>query len=335
MTVARFFHTATLLPSGQVLIAGGATNEPYESAELYDPTAGTFTATGSMTVGRWSHTATLLPSGQVLMVGGEGGLSDTLATGVSAALASAELYDPAAGTFTATGSMAMARYSHTATLLPSGMVLIAGGTGDDGDLASAELYDPATGTFTATGSMGTPRWSHTATLLLSGKALIAGGAHGGSLASAELYDPATRMFTATSSMGVARQGLTATLLPGGLVLIAGGQGVVGGKFLASAELYDPTAGAFIATGRLGVARAGHTATLLPDGEVLIVGGDAGNDCGYYCSSAELYDPSSGTFTATGRLTDTRQYFTATLLLSGQVLIAGGVDWQPENEELYE
>jgi hypothetical protein len=174
-----------LLPSGQVLVAGGRGDTgTLASAELYDPASGTWTATGSLNTARaYGDTATLLPSGQVLVAGGVGN---------SGFLASAELYDPASGTWTATGSLLRWRYGHTATLLPNGKVLVAGGQGDTGTLASAELYDPASGTWSATGSLGTDREFHTATLLPNGNVLVAGGSNGRALASAELYlGPAT------------------------------------------------------------------------------------------------------------------------------------------------
>ena len=224
MTTGREWYTATLLPSGMVLIAGGGDS----SAEVYDPAAGTFTSTGDMTAARYDHTATLLPSGMVFIAGGGYYNND----GSSTSLASAELYDPGAGIFTATVSMTVARESHTAILLPSGDVLIAGGYGD---LASAELYDPAARTFTPTGGMTAERYGHTATLLPSGKVLIAGGEGGNT--SAELYDPTAGTFTATGSMTTGREWHTATLSPDGKVLIAGG-GDDNGNALASAELYD-------------------------------------------------------------------------------------------------
>jgi CSLREA domain-containing protein len=314
MGTAQQSATATLLPNGKVLIAGGYNGSYLASGELYDPATGAFTPTSSMGAARYAATATLLPTGKVLIAGGNNGISY---------LASAELYDPATGLFTATGSMALGRQLALATLLPNGKVLIAGGH-NGGPLPSAELYDPATGGFTATGPMGTGRSVATATLLPTGKVLIAGGYNGSSTASAELYDPATGLFTATGSMGTGRQLAAATLLPNGKVLIAGGYNV---SPLASAELYDPATGGFTATVSMGTARQVPTATLLPNGKVLIAGGYDGSS---YLASAELYDPAAnsgtGAFTPTGSML-TAHYLATTLPLlpNGKVLIAGGYD----------
>src|SRR5438045_4226275 len=122
MNTGRQEPSATLLSNGMVLIAGGisTTNGRLASAELYNPTTGTFTPTGSMSDTRWGHTATLLNNGMVLIVGGQG------TAGNVAFLGTAELYDPTTGTFTSTGSLNTGRHSHTATLLNSGTVLVAG-----------------------------------------------------------------------------------------------------------------------------------------------------------------------------------------------------------------
>ncbi|WAS89456.1 MULTISPECIES: RCC1 domain-containing protein [unclassified Corallococcus] len=218
------------------------------------------------------------------------------------------------GTWAFTGSMSMARMEHTMTLLPSGKVLIAGGSDYRNPLATAEVYDPATGTWSLTGALSMPRRTATATLLPSGKVLVAGG----ETSTAEVYAPGTGSWSSTGSMASPRSRHTATLLTSGKVLVVGGSGVSG--HLATAELYDPATGAWTPTGSLSAARYAHTATLLPSGKVLVAGGFAN---GAYVSSAELYDSATGTWTATGNLPSGRYDHTATLLSSGKVLLAGG------------
>src|SRR5439155_12200656 len=141
--------------------------------------------------------------------------------------------------------------------------------------ASAELYDPVAGSFSSTGSMSTTRALAAAILLSTGKVLISGGSGAANLASAELYDPLTGTFSATGSMTTGRFFHTMTLLPSGKVLITGGSQPTGPScciFLASAELYDPTAGTFALTGSMSTVRSGHTATLLANGRALIGAG---------------------------------------------------------------
>src|SRR5436305_1878191 len=142
--------------------------------------------------------------------------------------------------FVVTGSLAIARSGHTATLLHNGKVLVAGGFDGNITLASAELYDPAKGTCGTTGSRVTARAYHTAPLLPNGKVLFAGGGDGHMIfATAELYDPASGTWSATGSLVFTRFGHTATLLPNGKVLVAGGSKFQLGSRHASAELYDP------------------------------------------------------------------------------------------------
>jgi len=329
------------LALGLAACSSSSGNSSAVSAAAATP-AGSFTATGNLVTGRYAHTATLLNSGQVLIVGGLAVNNDAIAgngvctSGTCTAnvfLASAELYDPASGTFAATGTLATGRAYATATLLADGRVLVAGGLGGAGFLASAELYDPSTGAFARAGTMTMAREDATATLLSNGQVLIAGGVSGGvnapiATASAELYDPVAGQFAATGSMASPRQMHTATLLEGGDVLIAGGDrtlGSVSGDLgaLPSAELYDPVAGVFSATGNMTVAREMHTATLLANGKVLVAGGTQVGSSGGILGSAELYDPAAGTFTATGSMATPRDLHSATLLANGEVLMAGG------------
>ena len=307
VTTARYCHTATLLPNGKVLVAGGTHtgSDAISDAELYDPATGIWTNTGVLNTSRGYHTATLLPNGQVLVAGGYNGGS----------LSSAELYDPSTGKWTATGSMTSGHAGHTATLLPNGKVLVAG---DFYSGTSAELYNPATGTWTATGSLNTGRYDYdqTAPLLPNGKVLVAGGVGGGN--SAELYDPATGTWTLTGAMNTARFSHTTILLPNGKVLVAGGWN---SGPLSSVELYDPATGTWTTANAMNTACYGRTATSLPNGQVLVAGG-----CNYQSvSSAELYNPTTGTWTTTAAMATPRYFHTATPLTNGQVLVVGGFD----------
>ena len=227
-------------------------------------------------------------------------------------MANAYIYSTTSNTFTAAaGNLITARTGATATLLPNGEILIAGGSSNGtptSALQTAELYNPATGTFTAAGSgssnmMTAVRFGHTATLLQNGQVLIAGGENSmGALTSAELYNPATDAFTVTVNLNAARTGATATLLPNGEVLIAGGSsdGTPSGA-LQTAELYNSMPAAFTVAGsgssnQMTAGRFDQTATLLQNGQVLIAGGE---NSGGALSSAELYNPATDTFTVAG------------------------------------
>jgi hypothetical protein len=279
LTVARSGHLATLLAdaalprAGQVLIVGGDSGGT--SAELYDPHAGTFAATGPMTTTHAGGTATLLKSGRVLIAGGGS--------------ASAELFDPASGTFAATGSMTLVRSGHTATRLANGQVLIAGG--DPNGAVSAELYDPASGTFSATGNLVYGRVGATAVLLTDGTVLVFGPA-----ATAELYDPVAAVFTEVGTLATNASGAVVALRNDGTVLVAGGTvqraiyvrncppyypvtGRCGWRIvgyrpvsITTSQLYAPEAQGFLSAGNLLFARDSATATVLNDGSVLVVAG---------------------------------------------------------------
>ena len=328
MASARRAHTATLLESGKVLIVGGTASfstAGFVTAEIYDPSTGTFAPTGPLSTMRDAHSATRLADGRVLIAGGERDASTSDAT----CFASAEVYDPATGTFTPTGSMYTERLDHTATLLANGKVLVAGGwksvSATSGDYpATAELYDPATGTFTTTGTLVSGRSGHRAVVLATGKVLLVGGVGGDNMA--ELYDPATGTF---HSRALARQGHTATLLANGKVLFSAAAPDPSSNTPVSAPavLYDPVARLFTATGQMVRSRSCHTSTLLPNNKVLFAGGSAP---GSALDTVELYDPDAGTFSATATMTP-RCGHTATLLADGRVFIAGGAGQETSTE----
>jgi hypothetical protein len=316
MNVARAAHTATLLPDGKVLIAGGFREEgtaeiSISSAEIFDPATNTFTPTSDLNEPRNGHTATLLPNEKVLLAGG---------WNQKGRAATAELYDPQTGTFEYTGSLMAPRQGLTATLLKNGQVLIAGGDSErNTSQLTAEIYDPATETFTPTGTLNTGRMAHTATMLTDGKVLFVGGSSGNDnvLASAEVYDSETGQFTSTSNANVVRYKHTAVLLRDGNVLVLGGSNERDwtGKY-DSAEIYDVTTGTFRQISDMNRKRfkLADAAVLLSNGNVLIGGGNR---------QMEIFDPQSQTFILDRSLDEDYYYSVLTPLQNGQVLITGG------------
>lgn len=281
MSCTRYRHTATLLPNGKVLIAGGrdASYNSRKSIELFDPALnggqGGFQTLGAqMGVARADHGAVTLQDGRILLMGGTSGSVSN----------SAEIFDPATLQFGSLITMQSVRLHHTATRLANGKVLVTGG--DQGSVGNgAEIFDPAgdggKGSFTATGSMAQSRYFHAAALLKDGRVLVSGGSQGGPMASAEFFDPAANggvgAFTAAPSMLVARALHTVTVLPDGRCLVAGGTGgQLTGTLAKTTEWFDPSAaggsGAFVTAPALVHGRSAQDALLLKNRTMLIVGG---------------------------------------------------------------
>lgn len=232
---ARYGHTATVVASGRVLIAGGhGTTGPTATTELLDVATGQFEKTGDMGDERFNHAATLMADFRAIVIGGEDAGGQAIAT--------AEVYNSGNGSWSPVNPMNTARQRHTVTLLPSGLLLVAGGLGNGGSLASAELYNPASNSWELTGSMSNARYDHTATLLADGRVLVTGGCGEEPVPSAEIYDPALGTWFSTTSLGTARAGHRATYLVDGTILVSGGQasGEPGGT--DSVERFDPGLG---------------------------------------------------------------------------------------------
>lgn len=272
MHVAHANFTATLLHDGKVLVVGGMNSvneEPVTlaTAELYNPTTGRWTLTGSLHEPRESHTATLLNNGEVLVTGG------------STSTASAELYNPTTGKWTLTGKMSETRMDHAAVLLKDGKVLVVGGDTDNSlvGIASAEVYNPHTGLWSAIMHMHFAHRAPTATLLNDGRILVAGGADVNNVCcvlTAEVYNPRAQTWSDAGTMTDARGFHSAVRLKDGEVLALGGQDVksIGHYGSNTAEIYNPHTGAWTATSNMHFYRLGQTETLLRDGSVLVTGG---------------------------------------------------------------
>jgi hypothetical protein len=287
----RQLHTMTRLPDGRVLATGGlggssATGPGLASAEIYDPQAGEWSTTGAMAGPRWGHSAALLPDGTVLVAGGS-----TVRSGqTTAALRTAERYDPQTGEWTAAGDMTDARTGHTAVTLAGGVVLVCAGTApvgtaDDPALAFCELYDPATDSWTPTGSLHRARRRHQATRLSDRTVLVTGGTAPGSPGggpfdpfsqrTAELFDVDTGAWRPVADMPSGRALHRAVPFGPGKVLVAGGAATDRDEAgYRSAASYDAQDDSWTPVSGLALGRWAYAAAVLPDGSVLVAGGVA-------------------------------------------------------------
>ena len=334
----------SLPAAGDVLVVGGMGSgktkmKTLSTAEFYNPTKGEFFQTGSLPVTAAVQGASLAsssPGAKVVAFGGISGIGHAnvhLLSFTGTVVANAESYDPSAGTWSAAANMmSTPRAGATATLLPSGMILIAGGfDASENALNTAEIFNPADGTFVATdNTMTDPRAFHTANLLLSGKVLLVSGLtdNSGSLSStADIFDPIAGthgVFTESTGFPTKSAAAASVLFPSGTlageVLITGGDNCPSLSVCSATtgELYNPGTDQFTFPTPMNESRLTHAATLLQNGTVLIAGGFVARgrpifQMGSATKSAEIFDPASATFKKTKSMHRARGGHTAALL----------------------
>jgi len=339
LRLARASTHAARLADGRVLVVGsdnvctpgGAWDESM-AAEVFDPGAGTWNATGSLNAPRDGFVAVTLDDGRVLVTGGM--TPGAPAEGVFGAYSSTKLYDPRTGTWLAKGLLNVARFAPAGALLADGTVLVVGGTYLDSSttraLASAELFDPDSGSWSRTGDLRAARGGAHAVTLADGRVLVVGGsgeADGAPLGSAEVLDPATGTWASAGSLATTRQGFGLVGLPDGGALVVGGfTDSETPVATASAERFDPRTLSWSSAGSMQSAAANRTAVLLRDGRVLVAGGISGPDFqpeSRAIADAEVYDPGNGSWTATTPLPEPRERASVVTLADGSVLLVGG------------
>jgi hypothetical protein len=334
-------HSTTVLADGRVLVAGG---RGLNSAEVYDPESARWSPTGPMHARRHFHSATLLRDGRVLVAGGSNGHRLRMSANI---LASAELFDPATGVWRATEPMRAARYGYAAILLPSGQVLVSGGTGvDTGEAArekslglrSTEVFDPVIGSWTSAPAMHLPRSHHAAMMLPDGRVLVIAGTPSAGADSetrrtarntGEVFDPQTGAWHVTSAMNNPYGFFSFVgigLLPEGRMI-----GLLGSGESARVVTYDPVADRWDDLPAIGPGYHTHMSppgnpsvsiALLPDGRVLASGG-VSQETGGSAADAAVFDPATLIWTPIGRMTGPREGHTTVVLRSGGVLAFGG------------
>jgi len=342
MKHARASHQATLLSDGRVLVSGGqnAAATAIAQAEIYNPTTGNWRVTGSNVNARYDHAATLLMDGRVLVVGG-------VSSNVCTSNVTAETYSTSTGKWSLTGNLpSPVGTGMVAVRLLNGNVLVAGGGNRCGAVyKTAALFDPSTNTWSATGSMSIDRQFASAVLLSdgSGRVLVAGGVTDSpfpAVASAEIFDPSTGTWSPAGSMVTPRDASCNGFMQSYLAALTGGTVLAAGALsgsscfsaqaaVSAAETFSSSGLSWASTGAMSVPRSSSTLTTLNtafnDGMVLAAGG---SNSASSLSSAELFNPSTGIWSATASMPAPREGHTATLLLNGQVLIAGGAVGSP-------
>lgn len=282
--IGRGFLTATVLPTGKILLTGGQplhSTAPSAMADLFDPVQRTLQHLPDMSSARVGHSATRLEDGRVVIVGGSASAFDP-----TQQRATLEIFDAGTAAFSRLDAPTDFRSNRTAKLLPSGKVLLAGGTSTG--TTYCEIWDRETQKPHPTAKMRVGRTGHTATTLDTGAVLIVGGeSWDGPTRSAEVFEPAAGQFRDTGETQIARAYHTATRLPSGDVL------VVGGSDDPTCELFSPSAGTFRTTGALRRARSRHAAVLTSEGRVLVAGGASSE--GEPVLEIESFDPFRGVF----------------------------------------
>ncbi|MDE2889798.1 MAG: hypothetical protein OXR72_16470 [Gemmatimonadota bacterium] len=325
LTRPRYWHAATLLQNGKVLIAGGLEELPVVlegppppntaipqpkrliSAEIFDPETGISTPTGDLAASRSEDHGILLPDGRVLIIPGNPNLP-------------IERYDAHSGRFNPVAVLPGRIGILTATLLLDGKVFLT-------STLYAGVFDPTTGPFSPLLRMDPSRIGHTATLLKDGRVLIVGGQNvgrdAGLLGRNLIYDPSTEALSEAGNLQFDRRNHKAVLLDDGRVLIIGGGGAGRGPFVQTAEIYDPEANTFSPAGVSTIDPS--AALLLPSGDVFLIRS--------YNGDIVLYDPATHTFSNTGySISPRRSFATATLLEDGRVMVAGGIKWRDDNHD---
>lgn len=336
MKHARQDHSPIALDGGRIAIIGGFDGVAFATpreVEVFDPSTKTWKLASPMARGRRNHATTRLADGKVLVVGGSeldardpnNGRWSTSDTAV---------WDPKLDTWTTAKAPAEPRSQHTATLLPDGRVVIAGGKLDFGPALKAEVFDPATNAFTSGGKLVRPRIFHAAVVANNKLAIIGGTSvdwrttpngkeeSNDLLDSIEVWDAATKTWKASAKLDHARANATATVLADGRVLVVGGEDNTG--FVAPSELCDLATNKCTSAGSLTTARTEHAAVLLADGRVLISGGSTGKQSNPdFIATIEVWSPATQKWTVLGNLAEARNGHTATVLKDGSILIVGG------------
>jgi hypothetical protein len=344
--VAQTTHVAAALRDGRAIVMGGNTSEgllvPDSTlTQIFDPVTERFAAGPDLLFSAQAQVFTSiapLVTGDFLLVG----------TGLNAPVGGlqsmvSQVFDPAAPRFTRVGDATTRGVSNrTATPLLDGVLLTGGLVGSTNPVTNGvDRYDSGTARWRAAGRMRDVRVLHTATLLRDGRVLVAGGltccqvpnlSHPSPefwASTAEIYDPATDAFTPTGSLSVARGRHAAALLPDGRVLISGGEGNDPAAPVLGTEIFDPGTGQFSSAGSLQAARESHSALMLTDGRLLVIGGDVppllAGRVDVAVPATEIFDPSTGRWSAGPTLDPAFSAATVTLLGNGKVLVFGGED----------